>query len=191
MQRCAWAKNSGALCILYHDSQWGVPVKADRKLFEMLTLEGAQAGLNWLTVLKRRKNYKQAFDNFDIAKVASYDDKKYQDLLKNEGIIRNKLKIRSVINNAKAIIKLRKEYGSFSKFLWSFVNFKPIINRWENAAEIPARNTLSDMLSKKLKNLGFSFVGSTICYAFMQAVGLINDHSADCFRVNLNKKYKS
>ena len=179
MNRCGWAKD--ALMIEYHDKEWGIPVHDDRKLFEMLILEGAQAGLTWLTVLKRRENYRKAFDNFIPHKVSNYGTKNISQLLKNAGIIRNKLKIKSAINNAKRFLELQKEFGSFDKYLWEFVDYKPIINNHKNLASIPSSTPLSDKLSKDLKNRGFSFVGSTICYAFLQSVGVVNDHLTDCF----------
>jgi len=179
MNRCGWAKD--ALMIEYHDKEWGIPVHDDRKLFEMLILEGAQAGLTWLTILKRRENYRKAFDNFIPHKVSKYDAKDISQLLTNAGIIRNKLKIKSTINNAKMFLETQKEFGSFDKYLWSFVDYKPIINNYKNLASIPPSTTLSDKLSKDLKNRGFSFAGSTICYAFLQSVGVVNDHLIDCF----------
>ncbi len=179
MNRCGWAKD--ALMIEYHDKEWGIPVHDDRKLFEMLILEGAQAGLTWLTILKRRENYRKAFDNFIPHKVSKYDAKDISQLLKNAGIIRNKLKIKSTINNAKMFLEIQKEFGSFDKYLWSFVDYKPIINNYKNLTDIPSSTPLSDKLSKDLKTRGFSFVGSTICYAFLQSVGVVNDHMMDCF----------
>ena len=179
MNRCGWAKD--VLMIEYHDKEWGIPVHDDRKLFEMLILEGAQAGLTWLTILKRRENYRKAFDNFIPHKVSKYDAKDISQLLTNAGIIRNKLKIKSTINNAKMFLETQKEFGSFDKYLWSFVDYKPIINNYKNLASIPPSTTLSDKLSKDLKNRGFSFAGSTICYAFLQSVGVVNDHLTDCF----------
>ncbi|MEX0656302.1 MAG: DNA-3-methyladenine glycosylase I [Nitrosopumilaceae archaeon] len=179
MNRCEWAKDD--LMIKYHDKEWGIPVHDDRKLFEMLILEGAQAGLTWLTVLKRREEYRKAFDNFDPHKVSKYDAKDIARLLKNAGIIRNKLKIKSAINNAKRFLEIQNEFGTFDKYLWSFIDYKPIINNYKNLASIPPYTSLSDKLSKDLKNRGFSFVGSTICYAFLQSVGVVNDHLVDCF----------
>ncbi len=179
MNRCGWAKD--ALMIEYHDKEWGIPVHDDRKLFEMLILEGAQAGLTWLTILKRRENYRKAFDNFIPHKVSKYDAKDISQLLKNAGIIRNKLKIKSTINNAKMFLETQKEFGSFDKYLWSFVDYKPIINNYKNLTSIPSSTSLSDRLSKDLKTRGFSFVGSTICYAYLQSVGVVNDHMVDCF----------
>ena len=179
MNRCAWAKDE--LMIEYHDKEWGIPVHDDRKLFEMLILEGAQAGLTWSTILKRREGYKKAFDNFDPIKVSKYNTKDITRLLKNVGIIRNKLKIKSAINNAERFLETKKEFCTFDKYLWSFVGYKSIINNYKNLASIPPSTSLSDKLSKDLKNRGFSFVGSTICYAFLQSVGVVNDHLIDCF----------
>lgn len=179
MNRCGWAKD--ALMIEYHDKEWGIPVHDDRKLFEMLILEGAQAGLTWLTILKRRENYRKAFDNFIPHKVSKYVAKDISQLLKNAGIIKNKLKIKSAINNAKRVLEIQKEFGSFDKYLWEFVDYKPVINNYKNLASVPPFTSLSDKLSKDLKNRGFSFVGSIICYAFLQSVGVVNDHLIDCF----------
>ena len=179
MNRCGWAKD--AFMIEYHDKEWGIPVHDDRKLFEMLILEGAQAGLTWLTILKRRENYCKAFDNFIPHKISKYVAKDISQLLKNAGIIRNKLKIKSAINNAKMFLEIQKEFGSFDKYLWGFVDYKPIISNYKNLASIPPSTPLSDKLSKDLKNRGFIFVGSTMCYAFLQSVGVVNDHLIDCF----------
>lgn len=180
MQRCGWAKND--LAIQYHDTEWGVPIHDDRKLFEFLILEGAQAGLSWDTILRKRENYRQAFDNFDAEKIARYDEQKFAELLNNEGIIRNRLKINSTIQNAKAFLEIQNEFGSFDQYIWSFVDGKPIINHWKNLSEVPAKTDVSDRLSKDLKKRGFNFVGSTIMYAFMQATGMVNDHLISCFR---------
>jgi DNA-3-methyladenine glycosylase I len=180
MMRCDWAKND--LAIAYHDAEWGVPQHDDRKLFEFLILEGAQAGLSWDTILRKRENYRSAFDDFDYKKIALYDEKKQSELLENEGIIRNRLKIKSAIQNAKAFLKIQEEFGSFDKYIWEFVGGKPIVNVWENLSEIPAKTEISDRISKDLKRRGFNFVGSTIMYAFMQACGLVNDHLVSCFR---------
>ena len=180
MQRCGWAKND--LAIHYHDKEWGVPLHDDRKLFEFLILEGAQAGLSWDTILRKRQNYRAAFDNFDAEKIARYDAKKIESLLQTEGIIRNRLKINSAIQNADAFLKIVKEFGSFNSYIWRFVNGKPIVNNWKNLSEVPAKTEISDAMSKDLKKRGFNFVGSTIMYAFMQACGLVNDHLTDCFR---------
>lgn len=182
MKRCDWVKND--LAIHYHDTEWGAPQHDDRKLFEFLILEGAQAGLSWDTILRKRENYRAAFDDFDAKKISLYDDKKVAALLQNEGIIRNRLKIASAIQNAKSFLRVQKEFGSFDKYIWSFVDGKPIVNDWKNLPEVPAKTLISDTISKDLKRRGFNFVGSTICYAFMQACGLVNDHSIDCFRYN-------
>lgn len=178
--RCGWAKND--LSISYHDTEWGVPCRDDGKLFEFLILEGAQAGLSWDTVLRKRENYRAAFDNFDAEKVARYDALKVESLLQNEGIIRNRLKIASAIQNAQSYLKITDEFGSFDAYIWRFVDGKPFKNSWKNLSEIPAKTEISDRMSKDLKKRGFNFVGSTICYSFMQAVGLVNDHDFQCFR---------
>jgi len=180
IQRCWWARQEPNTT--YHDTEWGVPVHDDRLLFEMLILEGAQAGLSWTTILRKRENYRKAFDNFDPQRVARYTAKKMEKLLANEGIVRNRLKIGSTVTNAQAFLKVRKEFGSFDTFIWRFVDGKPKRNRWTKAADVPARSPESDAMSKELKRRGFRFVGSTICYAFMQAVGMVDDHSRDCFR---------
>jgi DNA-3-methyladenine glycosylase I len=179
-QRCPWAKND--LSIGYHDSEWGVPVHDDRTLFEFLVLEGAQAGLSWDTILKKRTSYREAFDQFDPALVARYGDQKAKALLINEGIIRNRLKIAAAIQNAKAFLAMQKEFGSFDQYVWRFVSGLPRQNAWRTFTDVPAKTPESDALSKDLRKRGFKFVGSTICYAFMQAVGLVNDHLVDCFR---------
>lgn len=178
--RCAWA--GSPLMTGYHDNEWGAPVFDDQRLFEFLSLEGAQAGLSWETILKKRDHYRAAFENFDIPVVASYSPEKVEQLLANPGIVRNRAKIQSVIHNARAALALQQEYGSFSRFLWQFVGQRPMVNQWRALAEIPATTAQSDEMSKALKRLGFSFVGSTICYAFMQATGMVNDHTIDCFR---------
>jgi len=180
MIRCGWAKNE--LSILYHDAEWGVPLHDDRRLFEFLILEGAQAGLSWDTILRKRENYRQAFDDFDTEKIARYDEKKLNELLLNEGIIRNRLKIASAVSNAKSYLKIKDEFGSFDAYIWQFVDGKPIVNHWKTSAEVPAKTSLSDAMSKDLKRCGFNFVGSTILYAFMQATGMVNDHLTSCFR---------
>lgn len=180
VSRCAWA-GSDPLYQKYHDEEWGVPVHDDRKLFEMLILEGSQAGLSWITILRKRENYRRAFNNFDAKKIAKYDSKKVEQLLLNNGIIRNKLKIASTIQNAKLFLEVQKEFSSFDKYIWLFVGRKPIKNKWKSLKEIPAMTNESDAMSKDLKKRGFKFVGSTICYAFMQAVGMVNDHTVDCF----------
>lgn len=181
MQRCTWA-GSDPLYINYHDKEWGVPVYDDRKLFEMLILEGAQAGLSWITVLKKRENYRQAFDHFDPEKIIKYDARRVEELLRNEGIIRNRLKVESVIKNARAYFEVCAEFGSFSQYIWSFVDHAPRTNHWKSMKELPASTPQSDKMSRDLKKRGFKFVGSTICYAYMQAVGMVNDHTTDCFR---------
>jgi DNA-3-methyladenine glycosylase I len=180
MKRCNWAKND--LAIHYHDSEWGVPLHDDQRLFEFLILEGAQAGLSWDTVLQKRENYRKAFDNFDAEKIAKYDDKKCAELLQNAGIIRNRLKIASAVRNAKCYLKLQEKESSFDKYIWSFVEGKPIVNAWETLKQVPASTPISDAMSKDLKKRGFNFVGSTIMYAFMQATGMVNDHLTSCFR---------
>lgn len=182
MKRCAWVNPENKLYTQYHDKVWGVPVHNDRKLFEFLILEGAQAGLSWETVLKKQKNYKKAFDNFDPVKVAKYGPKKVRELLGNEGIIRNRLKIASATRNAKVFLEIKKEFKSFDKYIWGFVSGKPVDNKVKRMSDIPAETTLSDEISKDLKLRGMNFVGSTIIYAYMQAVGLVNDHQTNCFR---------
>ncbi len=181
--RCGWS-TSDPLYIKYHDEEWGAPLHDDRKLFEMLILEGAQAGLSWLTVLRKRENYRRAFDNFDPEKIARYDEDKIQELLQNPGIIRNKLKVRAAVTNAQAYLQVQKEYGSFDKYIWQFVGGKPIVNSFHDLREIPAKTKESDAMSKDLLKRGFKFVGSTICYAHMQATGMVNDHVVSCFRYN-------
>jgi DNA-3-methyladenine glycosylase I len=188
MQRCNWLTDN-ELYISYHDEEWGVPVHDEIKLFEMLLLEGSQAGLSWLTVLKRRESYRKAYDGFDPVKIAQWDQEKIESLLKNPGIIRNKLKVEAARTNAQAYLQVVKEFGSFDAFIWSFVGGSPIRNSWKTMNEIPATTPESDRMSKDLKKRGFKFVGSTICYAFMQAVGMVNDHTVDCFRYKkLSKK---
>ncbi len=181
-QRCAWATNARPLDQRYHDREWGVPVHADRKLFEFLILEGAQAGLSWSTILMKRENYRQAFDNFDAQKIARYSPVKIRRLQKNPGIVRNRLKIHATVLNARAFLKIQKEFGSFDSYIWQFVGGSTIRNRRRRLKNIPAQTRESDALSMDLKRRGFKFVGSTICYAFMQAVGMVNDHTVDCFR---------
>ncbi len=166
----------------YHDNEWGVPVHDERKHFEMIVLDGAQAGLSWQTVLKKREAYRKAFDNFDYRKVALYDDKKIKELLNNPGIIRNRLKVGSAIKNAKAFLEVRKEFGTFDKYIWQFVSGSTIHNSWKSLKELPAKTPESDAMSKDMKKRGFNFVGSTICYAYMQAAGMVNDHTTECFR---------
>lgn len=179
MKRCTWASND--LNISYHDTEWGVQVHDDRTFFEFLILEGAQAGLSWDTVLKKRDAYREAFDNFDPAKVARYTDAKCAKLLENEGIIRNRLKIASAVRNAKVFLAVQKEFGSFDKYIWHFVGGKPLVNKLKGG-DVPAKTDISDAISKDLKMRGFNFVGSTIMYAFMQATGMVNDHLVTCFR---------
>jgi len=178
--RCAWAKE-GTLDAEYHDTVWGVPQHDDRTLFEFLVLEGAQAGLSWSTVLKKQLNYKKAFDGFDPKKVAAYDATKVEELLQNEGIIRNRLKIDSAIRNAKVFLEIQKEFGSFDAYIWGFINGKTIVNARKSMSELPASTGISDQISKDLKKRGMNFVGSTILYAFMQATGMVNDHEVNCF----------
>jgi DNA-3-methyladenine glycosylase I len=179
--RCAWATGE-PVNIHYHDHEWGVPIYDDRLLFEFLILEGAQAGLSWLTILKRRDNYRQCFDQFNAEKIAGYDSKMCKKLLSNPGIIRNRLKVESVVTNAQAYLVIKEEYPSFSDYIWQFVDGKPIQNKWEQHKQVPAHTSVSDKMSKDLKKRGFKFVGSTICYAYMQAVGMVNDHLTCCFR---------
>lgn len=179
-RRCKWAASE--LMIRYHDKEWGVPVHNDRRLFEFLILEGAQAGLSWETVLKKRRAYRKSFDNFDIKKIARYTRSKAKRLLGNPGIIRNRLKIKAATRNARAFLTVQKEFGSFNRYIWQFVGGKPRRNAWRSLKQIPARTAESDAMSKDLKKRGFTFVGSTICYAFMQAVGMVNDHTVHCFR---------
>lgn len=178
--RCGWAK--GELDVLYHDTEWGVPVHDDRVLFEFLTLEGAQAGLSWSTILKKREGYRTAFADWDVARIAKFTEKEEQVLRGNAEIVRNKLKISSTVTNARAFLKVQKEYGSFDRYIWNFVDGKPIVNQWNTLKNLPASTPLSDAMSKDLQRRGFRFVGTTICYAFMQAVGMVNDHTKECFR---------
>jgi DNA-3-methyladenine glycosylase I len=180
-RRCGWAEGGDALYAQYHDEEWGRPSRDDRHLFEMLILEGAQAGLSWITILRKRENYRRAFDGFDPRKIAAYDARRIKKLLGDEGIVRNRLKIAAAVANAKAFLATQKEFGSFSRFLWDFVGGKPIVSRPASLADIAAHTDVSDAMSKALKKRGFKFVGSTICYAFMQATGLVNDHVAGCF----------
>ena len=181
VKRCGWC-GTDPLYVKYHDEEWGIPVHDDTKHFEMIILDGAQAGLSWLIVLRKRENYRKAFDRFNPKKVAKYDEEKVEALLNNPGIIRNKLKVRSAVTNAQAFLKVQKEFGSFDKYIWQFVNGKPIINKWKSIKELPATSKESDAMSKDLKKRGFKFVGSTICYAYMQAAGMVNDHVVSCFR---------
>jgi len=180
MKRCSWASNE--LNIPYHDSEWGVPLHDDRGLFEFLILEGAQAGLSWDTILRKRENYRKAFDNFEPAKVARYSEAKCAKLMLDEGIIRNRLKIASAVSNAKAFLKVQKEFGSFDQYIWGFVGGEPIDGKRKGFGDVPAKTEISDAVSKDLKKRGFNFVGSTIMYAFMQATGMVNDHLTTCFR---------
>jgi DNA-3-methyladenine glycosylase I len=183
--RCEWVGSKNPLMVAYHDKEWGKPLKIDRKLFEFLILEGAQAGLSWETILNRRDNYRKTFKEFDPEKLARLTDKQLETILKNPGIIRNRLKVYSVRINARAYLEVRKEFGTFSKYCWSFVGGKSIINKWKNISEIPANTDESDAMCKDFKKRGFKFVGSTICYAFMQATGMVNDHTVGCFRYTL------
>ncbi len=182
LKRCGWAAGSSPLMLKYHDREWGVPVHDDRRLFEFLILEGAQAGLSWITILRKRDNYWQAFDNFNPHVIAGYGDGKIASLMADPGIVRNRQKINATIKNARGYLKIQNEHGSFSRYLWGFVNGRPIVNRWTSMSQLPATSPESHAMSKGLKQWGFSFVGPTICYAFMQAVGMVNDHTVDCFR---------
>ncbi len=190
MKRCDWA-NSSALEVKYHDEEWGIPIHDDRLLFEFLILEGAQAGLSWSTILNKRNGYLKAFDNFDADKISKYSEEKIEELLKNPKIVRNKLKVNGTVKNAKLFLDIQKEFGSFDKYIWSFVNGKPIINSWKTVSEVPSTSKESDAMSKDLKKRGFKFIGSTICYAFMQAVGMVNDHLTSCFRYSEVKELQS
>lgn len=185
--RCSWANPTNPRYLEYHDHEWGVPCHDEVRLFEMLNLEGAQAGLSWETILNKREAYRAAFDNWDAEKIARYDDKKVAELLDNPGIVRNRLKVAAAINNAKAYLRLRDEVGGLDPYLWAWVDGKPIVNQWKTAKDAPATTSLSDELSKDLSKRGFKFVGSTIIYAYMQAIGMVNDHSVDCF---LHKKVR-
>lgn len=180
-KRCDWVTDD-ELYIEYHDREWGVPVHDDQRLFEFLILEGAQAGLSWITILKKRENYRLALDGFDARKIATYKADKIQSLLKDPGILRNRLKLEATLANAKAFLKVQREFASFDNYIWQFVGGKPIRNSWKSVAEIPAKSRESDSMSRDLKKWGFRFVGPTICYAFMQATGMVNDHTIDCFR---------
>lgn len=179
--RCQWVSND-PLYVKYHDEEWGVPVYEDQKLFEFLILETFQAGLSWLIVLRKRENFRLAFADFDYEKVAQFDEIKIQALLQNQGIIRNQLKIRAAVSNAQAFLKVRAEFGTFSKYIWQFTDGKPIVNHWENIKQVPASTPLSDLISKDLKKRNFKFVGTTVIYAHMQATGMVQDHTTDCFR---------
>ncbi len=182
--RCQWAKLDNELYAKYHDEEWGVEKHDDNELFEMLILEGAQAGLSWETVLNKRENYRQAFDNFDPNIIANYDEAKYDELLLNAGIIRNKLKIRSAIRNAKVFLEIQKEFGSFDKYIWSYVDYKQVKNSFKKMHDLPSKTEISDIISKDLKKRGMNFVGSTIMYAYMQSTGMVNDHEVGCFCYN-------
>lgn len=186
--RCHWASND--MNTAYHDEEWGVPLHDDRALFELLILEGAQAGLSWDTILKKRARYREVFDGFAVEKIASYDKKKVRELLKDPGIVRNKLKIAATIGNAKAFLRVREEFGSFDKYIWQFVGGAPKLNAWTGHKSVPAKTAESAAMSKDLTKRGFRFVGSTICYAFMQATGMVNDHLVECFRYTELKKSK-
>ncbi|MBL1142791.1 MAG: DNA-3-methyladenine glycosylase I [Proteobacteria bacterium] len=181
VKRCVWCESED-IYVKYHDKEWGVPLHSDRKLFEFLILEGAQAGLSWITVLKKRKTYREVFDQFDFNKVVTYKEAKIKSLLNNPGIIRNQLKVRGAVKNAKAFIKVREEFGTFNKYIWQFTDGKVIQNSWKSLKEIPAETEVSRLMSRDLKKRGFTFVGPTICYAFMQAIGMVNDHVVDCYR---------
>ncbi|WP_407330636.1 DNA-3-methyladenine glycosylase I [Enterovibrio sp. 27052020O] len=185
MERCSWA-NVSPIDQTYHDEEWGVPVHDDRELFEMLILEGAQAGLSWTTILKKREGYRVAFDHFDIKTVAAYDEAKIAELLLNPAIVRNRLKVNGTVTNANLVLAIQKEYGSFDKYIWQFVGGMPIVNHRESIADVPTSTPESDAMSKALKKLGFKFVGTTICYAYMQATGMVNDHVKTCFRYGVD-----
>lgn len=180
-KRCSWVGDDPKM-IEYHDNEWGVPVHDDRLLFEYLILEGAQAGLSWNTILQKRENYRIAFDNFDIAKVANYSNERIQDILTNPGIVRNRLKVNSAVQNARAVLEIQKEFSSFNNYIWEFIGGSTIQNHWNELKEIPSSTLESEKMSKDLKKIGFNFVGPKICYSFMQAVGMVNDHTVDCFR---------
>lgn len=182
-KRCGWVSDD-PLYLRYHDEEWGVPLHDDRRLFEALILDGFQAGLSWLTILKKRENFRKAFDDFDALKISRYSEKKFDRLMNDAGIVRNRLKIRAAIDNAKAYLAVRKEFGSFDTYIWQFVDHKTIVNKWKKLKDLPPKTPVSDRMSKDMKDRGFRFVGSTICYAFMQASGLVNDHTTDCFRYN-------
>ncbi len=189
VKRCQWAEGSSPLMMKYHDHEWGVPVHDDRRLFEFLILEGAQAGLSWSTILNRRQNYRKAFDRFNARKIALYTKRDINRLLHDAGIIRNRLKILATVENARAFLRVEKEYGSFDRYIWQFVGGKPVRNKFKKLSELPAKTKESQAMSRDLKMRGFRFVGPTICYAFMQAVGMVNDHTVDCFRhAELNRK---
>ncbi|OCX54938.1 DNA-3-methyladenine glycosylase [Lysinibacillus sp. AR18-8] len=180
MKRCDWVKLDEPLYVEYHDKEWGVPVYDDQHLFEMLCLEGAQAGLSWWTILQKREGYREAFDQFDVGKIIHYTADKLEELQQDTRIVRNKLKIASVVTNAKAYLQIQEKHGSFSDYIWGFVDYKPVMNEWASIKEVPVTTEISDRMSKQLKKDGFKFIGSTICYSFMQAVGMVNDHTTDC-----------
>ena len=182
IHRCGWVPEDKEIYVKYHDEEWGVPLHDDQKLFEFLILEGFQAGLSWLTILNKRENFRKAFDNFDAQKIARYNQDKISELMNNAGIIRNKLKINAAVTNAKAYLDIVEKHGSFDSYIWQFTDGKPIINKFKSWKDIPASTELSDNMSKELNKWGFKFRGTTICYAFMQAVGMVNDHEVDCFR---------
>lgn len=182
-KRCGWCGND-PLYIEYHDTEWGVPLYDDAKLFEFLILETFQAGLSWITVLRKRENFREAFDNFNYKIIANYNEAKFNELIQNAGIIRNKLKIKATISNARAFMEIQNEFGSFSNYIWKFIENEPLKNEWNSLSELPAKTELSDIISKDLKKRGFKFVGSTVIYAHMQATGMVNDHLVDCFRYN-------
>jgi len=180
-KRCEWCL-SDPIYVRYHDREWGIPLHDDRRLFEMLILEGAQAGLSWITILKKRENYRKAFDRFDAKKISRYDGKKFRSLMKDAGIVRNRLKIQATIDNAKAFLRVKKEFGTFNRYIWQFVGGRPKVNRWKSLKQIAPRTVESDAMSRDLKKRGFNFAGSTICYAFMQATGMVDDHVAGCWK---------
>lgn len=186
--RCSWANHANPLYVSYHDKEWGRPVHDDRKHFEMLTLEGAQAGLSWETILNKRENYRKAFDNFNPQKVAKYTPAKIKKLLEDPGIVRNRLKVQSTVTNAKAFLEIQEEFGSFDKFVWAYVGGKPIVNAFKSTKDYPTKTLISDKISKDLKKRGFRFVGSTIIYAYMQAIGMVDDHALNCFLKKKNPK---
>ncbi len=181
LARCPWCHGHD-IYIIYHDTEWGIPCHNDQQLFEMLCLEGAQAGLSWITILKKRENYRLAFDHFDAEKMVKYDEAKREQLINDPGIVRNRLKVNAFIENAKAYLKIRKEFGSFDQYIWQFVEHQPIVNNWQKLSDCPAKTQQSDAMSKDLKKRGFKFVGSTICYAFMQATGMVDDHLVGCWK---------
>ncbi len=187
--RCEWAGEEEQMRD-YHDKEWGVPVHDDRELFELLILEGAQAGLSWATILKRREGYRKAFANFNVNKVAQFTEEDFDRLIEDKGIVRNKLKVKSAINNARRFIEVQKEFGTFNEFIWSFIDYKPINNQFKSLSEIPASTPLSEKISKDLKKRGFNFIGPTICYAYMQSIGMVNDHIVSCFCYNTISKLK-